>query len=328
MLERLDHLDYKGIKGDAGATVSTGLQGIKGDAGAIGATGAKGDAGATGATGLQGIQGDAGATGTKGDAGAIGATGAKGDAGAIGATGAKGDAGATGATGLQGVQGDAGATGAKGDAGATGAKGDAGAIGATGAKGDAGAIGATGAKGDAGATGATGLQGIQGIQGESGGGTTTINDGDLTIAKTNGLQDALDSTAKLDSVNTFTANQNVNGDLKGYNVLVTNTTPTLSSHVTSKLYVDTAVNKKQNTLTFMDGLVLSSIVVKPRFTQEVYTEALNGEIRASILSIEDQFSGETINVKDTLAGLQTTLDTTAKLDSVIRLQRIKPSLVI
>ena len=48
-----------------------------------------------------------------------------------------------------------------------------------------------------------------------GGGTTTVNDGDLTIAKTNGLQDALDSTAKLDSVNTFTANQTVNADFNG-----------------------------------------------------------------------------------------------------------------
>jgi len=73
---------------------------------------------------------------------------------------------------------------------------------------------------------------------------------------------------------------------------------------------------KQNILTYNNDLVSNSIVVKPRFTQEVYTEALDGEIRASILSIEDQFSGETINVKDTLAGLQTTLDITAKLDSV------------
>jgi hypothetical protein len=77
------------------------------------------------------------------------------------------------------------------------------------------------------------------------------------------LQDAFDSTAKLDSINTFTANQTANGDLKGDYVLVKNTTPTLTTHVTSKLYVDTAVNQKQNTLTFMDSLVLSSIVVKP-----------------------------------------------------------------
>ena len=116
-------------------------------------------------------------------------------------------------------------------------------------------------------------------------GTTTINDGDLTIAKTNGLKEALDSTAKIDSVNTFTANQTVVGDLKGDYVLVKNTTPTLTTHVTSKLYVDTAVNQKQNTLTFMDGLVLSSIVVKPASSKLVYTPAISGEIKATSLTI-------------------------------------------
>ena len=85
-----------------------------------------------------------------------------------------------------------------------------------------------------------------------------------TISSTGGgeiNQEQLDSIAKLASANTFTANQTVVGDLKGDYVLVKNTTPTLTTHVTSKLYVDTAVNKKQNTFTFMDSLVLSSIVV-------------------------------------------------------------------
>ena len=57
-------------------------------------------------------------------------------------------------------------------------------------------------------------------------GTTTINDGDSTIAKSNVLKEALDSTAKLDSVNTFTGTQTIVGDLKVYNVSVKNTTPT------------------------------------------------------------------------------------------------------
>jgi hypothetical protein len=64
------------------------------------------------------------------------------------------------------------------------------------------------------------------ISSTGGGGITTINDGDLTIAKTNGLKEALDSTAKLDSVNTFTGTQTIVGDLKAYNVSVKNTTPT------------------------------------------------------------------------------------------------------
>jgi hypothetical protein len=47
----------------------------------------------------------------------------------------------------------------------------------------------------------------------------------------------------------------------------------------------------------------------------MYTEALDGEIRAFFLSIEDAITGETTNEQDTLGGLQTTLDTTAKLSS-------------
>ena len=58
-------------------------------------------------------------------------------------------------------------------------------------------------------------------------------------------------------------------------------TPTLNTHVTSKLYVDTAVNKKQNTLTFLDNLVLNSIVVKPAVSKLIYTPAIDGEIKAT-----------------------------------------------
>jgi len=69
-----------------------------------------------------------------------------------------------------------------------------------------------------------------------------ILDGDLTIAKTDGLLTALNSTAKLDSANTFTGLQTVNGDLKADHVLVKITAPTLNTHLTSKLYVDTAIS--------------------------------------------------------------------------------------
>ena len=67
----------------------------------------------------------------------------------------------------------------------------------------------------------------------------------------------MDSIAKLDSVNTFIANQNISGDLKANNVVVLNTTPTLDTQLTSKLYVDTAVNKKHNTLTAGDNITIS-----------------------------------------------------------------------
>jgi hypothetical protein len=55
-----------------------------------------------------------------------------------------------------------------------------------------------------------------------------IMDDDLSIDKTDGLKSALDSTAKLASANTFTANQTVVGDLKGDYVLVKSTTPNLN----------------------------------------------------------------------------------------------------
>ena len=70
-----------------------------------------------------------------------------------------------------------------------------------------------------------------------------ITDGSLTIARTNGLLTALDLTAKLASVNTFTANQSITGDLsvsglitqsnttrfKAYYVGVSGVTSTVSS---------------------------------------------------------------------------------------------------
>jgi hypothetical protein len=88
-----------------------------------------------------------------------------------------------------------------------------------------------------------------------------ILDGDLTIAKTDGLLTALDSTAKLASLNTFTRLQTVNGDLKADHVLVKITAPTLNTHLTSKLYVDTALIGKQNTLTAGTGIDITNNVI-------------------------------------------------------------------
>ena len=52
---------------------------------------------------------------------------------------------------------------------------------------------------------------------------------------------------------------------------------------------------KHDILTYNNDLILNSIKVKQKFTKGIYTEALDGEIRASILSIEDHFIGETLN---------------------------------
>ena len=53
-----------------------------------------------------------------------------------------------------------------------------------------------------------------------------IQDGDLSIAKTDGLLTALDSSAKLASANTFSGLQTINGDLKADHVLVKIISPT------------------------------------------------------------------------------------------------------
>jgi len=66
----------------------------------------------------------------------------------------------------------------------------------------------------------------------------TITDGSLTIARTDGLQAALDSTAKLASANIFTTSQEITGNLKATLVQVSTTTPALDTHLTSKFYVD------------------------------------------------------------------------------------------
>ena len=84
-----------------------------------------------------------------------------------------------------------------------------------------------------------------------------ILDGGLTITKTNGLQTALDATAKLASFNSFTANQSITGDLFVSGGAISNTatvlstTPTLDGQLTSKLYADSQVDLKQNLI--LDG---------------------------------------------------------------------------
>jgi len=151
--------------------------------------------------------------------------------------------------------------------------------GETGANKNTGAKGETGTKGDTGAKGDTGLQGIQGdteAKGDTGAKGETKTKGilvrlDYKVFKvykvrlgilqrlTNGLQTALDSKAKLDLANTFTCFQTVVSDLNEDDVLVQNITPTLLTHLTSKLYVDTALNGKENTISASTDLNCKSI---------------------------------------------------------------------
>jgi hypothetical protein len=66
--------------------------------------------------------------------------------------------------------------------------------------------------------------------------------------------------------NTFTGLQTVNGDLKADHVLVKITAPTLNTHLTSKLYVDTALIGKQNTLTAGTGIDITDNVISSTST--------------------------------------------------------------
>ena len=92
--------------------------------------------------------------------------------------------------------------------------------------------------------------------------------------------------------------------------------------------------KKQNLLTFVDSLVLNSIVVKPASSKLIYTQAIPGQIKATTLTIEDPFTLESINVKDELnlkqnfindgdlsfsktSGLQAAINAQSKLASTI-----------
>jgi hypothetical protein len=78
------------------------------------------------------------------------------------------------------------------------------------------------------------------ITGEIWGGNLTV-EGDLVVGDVN-LITALDETAKLASENVFTTSQEIIGNLKANIVQVAITTPTINSHLTSKLYVDTQLN--------------------------------------------------------------------------------------
>jgi signal peptidase I len=61
--------------------------------------------------------------------------------------------------------------------------------------------------------------------------------------------------------NTFTGLQTINGNLKADFILVNNTTPVLTSHLTSKFYVDTALNTKQNTVTSGDNITIKNNII-------------------------------------------------------------------
>jgi hypothetical protein len=92
--------------------------------------------------------------------------------------------------------------------------------------------------------------------------------------------------------------------------------------ISSNNIISSTDPKKQNLLTFFDSLVLNSIVVKPAVSKLIYTPAISGEIKATTLTIEDPFTLESINVKDTLNSKQNILipgENISIIDNVISL---------
>jgi hypothetical protein len=94
----------------------------------------------------------------------------------------------------------------------------------------------------------------------------TITNASLTVARTNGLKDALDATAKLASANVFTTSQEITGNLKANIVQVAIKTPTISSHLTSKLYVDTQRAESSQTLQTQSTIQSQDIVSLEQLT--------------------------------------------------------------
>jgi hypothetical protein len=69
--------------------------------------------------------------------------------------------------------------------------------------------------------------------------------------------------------NTFTGLQTIDADFKADHVLVKITSPTLNTHLTSKLYVDTALNGKQNTLTTSSDFIMNTMTTSSSFVNSV-----------------------------------------------------------
>ena len=103
------------------------------------------------------------------------------------------------------------------------------------------------------------------------------------------------SSVKLDSFNTFTANQNISGDLKANNVVVLNTTPTLNTQLTSKLYVDTALNGKQDKLLAGTGITIEGNTIS---SQGSVNAGWNIQIEGNVVSTTSDLTTSRMDVSD------------------------------
>jgi hypothetical protein len=256
-----------GNTGTNGTTGGTGPQGIQGVTGNTGGTGSQGVTGATGPQGIQGIQGIQGVTGATGSQGIQGVTGNTGGTGPqgiqgvtgnTGGTGSQGVTGATGPQGIQGIQGVTGATGSQGIQGVTGNTGGTGPQGIQGVTGNTGGTGPQGIQGVTGNTGGTGPQGIQGVTGPVGDYVSFFNGltGAVTgVSTVNGLTGTViniarttDTLAQFASTTSAQLASIISNETGGGGVLVFNTSPTITTSITTASTSFALVNTTATTL--------------------------------------------------------------------------------
>jgi hypothetical protein len=247
-----------GPQGIQGVTGNTGGQGVTGATGPQGIQGIQGIQGVTGATGSQGIQGVTGNTGGTGPQGIQGVTGNTGGTGPQGIQGVTGNTGGTGPQGIQGIQGVTGATGSQGIQGVTGNTGGTGPQGIQGVTGNTGGTGPQGIQGVTGNTGGTGPQGIQGVTGPVGDYVSFFNGltGAVTgVSTVNGLTGTViniarttDTLAQFASTTSAQLASIISNETGGGGVLVFNTSPTITTSITTASTSFALVNTTATTL--------------------------------------------------------------------------------
>jgi hypothetical protein len=88
----------------------------------------------------------------------------------------------------------------------------------------------------------------------------------------------LETTPRLNNSNVFTGNQEIVGNLKADLVQVINTTPTINSHLASKLYVDTSITSRDQTLETQSDLQTADIIALEELTATHTSEIFASQV--------------------------------------------------
>ena len=137
---------------------------------------------------------------------------------------------------------------------------------------------------------------------------TSINT--LSISDISGLTDALESSGGT----TINADTDITvGTISSLDITARSGTITAPSiTATSSLIVDsknvvTELSKKQDTIDIYDNFIINSMYVTPNSTKTLVNSTVNGELRASILKVEDDTLG-LIDVAGSINSLTTAVD--------------------